>query len=276
MKTIRLLTIGNSFSQNALTYLEDMALGTDEVRFEVGRASLGGCSLEKHWNLAQYTAVHPEYRPYPDGSLQSILSAAPWDVVALQQVSRGSWLQESFEPYLSQLHALIRERAPQADVMLHQTWAYRTDSPFLTENCLTQTLMHERIEACYQHFSAKLRCGVLPSGRAIHLARQAPGRQFTWPEPDFDYQRAAAPDLPRQEHSFAAGWYWSIERTPDGIPQLLLDATHLNRRGCYLAGAVWFRVLTGLDIHISRFEPDDIPADDAAFLRQIAAQTPIG
>jgi len=282
MKTIRLLTVGNSFSNNALHYLEDIGAGTDRVRFEVGRASLGGCSLEKHWNLARYSTAHPEFRPYllahtPDdepvmANLQTALTHEPWDVVTLQQVSRQSWIKESFQPYLGQLCDVIRQLAPQAEIMLHQTWAYRTDCPFLVENSLTQDIMHQRIDANYRHYSRELGCRVLPSGVAIHLARRAPGRQFQWPEPDFDYRSAEPPSLPEQAHSFAAGWHWAIESTPDGIPQMCLDATHLNARGCYLAGCVWFSVMTGLSIDVSTFMPDDIPSEDVAFLRRIAAQ----
>ena len=282
MKTIRLLTIGNSFSNNALHYLEDIAAGTGRVRFEVGRVSLGGCSLEKHWNLAQYSAAHPEFRPYalaqsPDGepvmaNLRTALTHEPWDIVTLQQASPQSWIRESFQPYLGQLCDMARELAPQAEIMLHQTWAYRTDSPFLVENSLTQDIMHQRIEANYRDYGRELGCRVLPCGTAIQLARQAPGRQFLWPETDFDYRNSGPPSLPQQAHSFAVGWSWAIEGTPDGIPQMCLDPKHLSARGCYLAGCVWFSAMTGLPIDASTFMPDDIPPEDVAFLRGIATQ----
>ena len=54
-RIIRLLTIGNSFAGNTLTFLQDIAAPVDGVRFEIGRANLGGCSLQKHSNLAEFT-----------------------------------------------------------------------------------------------------------------------------------------------------------------------------------------------------------------------------
>ena len=48
MQTIRLLTIGNSFADNAITFLQPLAESTGRVRFEIGTANIGGCSLEKH------------------------------------------------------------------------------------------------------------------------------------------------------------------------------------------------------------------------------------
>lgn len=280
MKTVRLLTIGNSFSDNAVTYLADMAASSRKVRIEIGRANLGGCSLERHWNLAVYTARQPEFKTYglgrgSDGTsnranLQDALRAEPWDFVTLQQVSAQSWRRESFQPWLGQLHGLIRELAPQAEILLHQTWAYRSDSPFLPENGLTQETMFERIRETYRHYGAALGCRILPAGEAVQRARRAPGRAFVWPEPDYDYPNPQAPALPRQEHSLAVGWHWAIAETHDGIPKLRLDANHLNAEGCYLAGAVWFETLTGLDARTIRFHPPQIDSRTAAFLRKTA------
>jgi len=283
VKTIRLLTIGNSFSENALTYLERIAEGTDSVRFDVGRASLGGCSLERHWNLSRYTERRPEYKTYRLGTgadgqpvsanLQDALAAKPWDFVTLQQVSARSWRCETFEPWLGLLHRMIRTAVPGAAVMLHQTWAYRSDTAFFAENAITQEIMHRRIRETYLHYAEKYTCGVLPSGEAIHRARTAPGRTFQWPDPVFDYQQAEAPALPRQDHSLAVGWYWLINQTENGIPALRVDPNHLNARGCYLCSAVWFETLSGLRVHDSRYAPEDIEADDAAFLRDMAHAT---
>lgn len=280
MNTVRILTIGNSFAENAATYLEAIANSTSCVRFEVGRANLGGCSLEKHWNLATYTTRRPEHKTYrirvsPEGtpiggSLQEALIAAPWDYVTLQQVSRKSWRRETFQPHLGLLHDLVRRLAPRARILLHQTWAYRSDSPFFPQNGLTQELMFERIRAAYAHYAAELGCDVLPSGEAVQRVRRSPGRTFSWPEADFDYQKAEAPALPRQEHSLSVGWRWAINDTAEGLPEMNLDANHLNARGCYLVGCVWFERLSGLDARSITFLPSEIDPETAAFLRATA------
>jgi len=280
MRTVRLLTIGNSFSRDATAYLEAIARSGGAAAFDIGRADIGGCSLQKHWNLAQYTARHPDYKPYrlrasPDGgaveaNLQEALAAAPWDFVTLQQFSGWSWIRSTFEPYLGQLIALVRALAPTARVMLHQTWSYRSDSPFLPEHGLTDETMFQRIRENYAHFAARYGCGILPSGEAIQRARGAPGRAFRWPEPDYAYEQAEPPALPRQEHSLAVGWYWALAQTPDGLPKLMLDANHLNERGRYLAGCVWYERLTGGDARAVTFAPNGIAGEDAQFLRETA------
>lgn len=283
MKTIRLLTIGNSFANNALAYLERMVGTTKHFRLQVGRANLGGCSLEKHWNLAVYTNRCPEHKiytlgPTTDGqirqaNLQDALSAESWDYVCLQQVSHKSWLRETYEPYLGLLYDLVRKLAPQANVVLHQTWAYRSDSPFFPQHGLTQEIMHQRIRDAYAYYSSKLNCNVIPSGDAIQMARNTQERTFIWPERDFDYQHVEAPALPEQKNSLAVGWKWAINTTDDGIPEMRLDANHLNELGCYLTGCVWFTFLTGIDACDLTFCPNEIHPETAVFLRSIAHKT---
>lgn len=276
MKTLKLLTIGNSFSHNALTFLEPLATAEGRVNLVVGTASLGGCSLEKHWNLAEYTARHPEYKPYAlndahgEVTLQEALAAEPWDFVTLQQVSAKSWLRDSFEPYLGQLIALVRALAPRAEILLHQTWAYRADSPFLPEKGLTPRGMHDGIEANYGFFARKYDLRVLPSGRAVQQARETPGRAFRWPDPDYDYASPVAPALPDQRHSLAVGWRWAINSTPDGRPVLTKDPNHLNSAGCYLIGCLWYELLSGYPIGNAAFVPEGLEAESAKFLRGVA------
>ena len=280
MKTVRLLTLGNSFANDALTYLEDIAHSSGLAEFVVGRANIGGCSLERHWNLSRYTARVPDHKTYqlgtgPDGekremSLQAALQDDRWDIVTLQQVSSESWLPETFEPYLGNLVALVSELAPTAAIALHQTWSYRADSTFFPEHNITQRRMFEGIRDTYARFAEQYKCHVLPSGEAVQAVREAPGKSFVWPEPGFDHPNAVAPELPRQANSLAVGWYWQINGNRRGIPTLLNDPNHLNKRGCYLIGCVWFERMTGVDARLASFVPEVIEPDDAAWLREMA------
>lgn len=47
MKTIRLLTIGNRFANNAQTYLQDLAADTSDVSFEIGKLFPGKYTNQK-------------------------------------------------------------------------------------------------------------------------------------------------------------------------------------------------------------------------------------
>jgi hypothetical protein len=276
MQTIRLLTIGNSFSENAITYLPQLAAADGSVAFDIHRASLGGCTLEKHWNLADYTRQDPGYKPYtlqPGTSpcnLQEALAAQPWDVVTLQQASPRSWIRATFEPFLGHLLREVRTLAPGAEPLLHQTWAYRSDAGFLADKGITQRYMFDRIRENYDHFSAVHQLRLLRAGAAVQAARETPGHAFAWPDPAFDYAHPRPPALPDQTHSLICGWRWNINGTGDGRPELVKDVIHLNSDGCFLIGCLWFERLTGRGILDNPFKPDTMSDATAGFLRGIA------
>ncbi len=279
MKTLRLLTIGNSFSENALTFLPQLAEADGTVAFEICRASLGGCTLEKHWNLVDYARLDPAYKPYgamggaAPFTLRDALNRSSWDFVTLQQASPKSWLRQTYEPFLGNLIGLIRKQAPTAEILLHQTWAYRADAGFLADKGITQRYMFEKIRGNYDHFSAVYGLRLLRSGEAVQTARETPGHAFVWPDPRYDYTNPSPPALPDQTHALTVGWYWAVNATPDGRPELVKDVIHLNRAGCFLIGCLWFERLTGRSVLGNAFQPAGMDDGTAAFLRQIAHLT---
>lgn len=138
-RTLRILAIGNSFSDDAMEYLPELLgrMGIDNV--ELARLYVGGCTLEQHTGFylrgeAPYMFYrsmagdnkwvrHPGYV-----SLQYALSLGRWDIITLQQASGFSGRYESYQPYLDQLVGIVRAAQPQARLAWHMTWAYSTDS----------------------------------------------------------------------------------------------------------------------------------------------------
>ncbi|MGD0112545.1 MAG: DUF4886 domain-containing protein, partial [Armatimonadota bacterium] len=57
-KTVRLLTVGNSFSENATTYLPELVKAGGNTLI-MGHADLAGCSLERHITHAKAAAADP-------------------------------------------------------------------------------------------------------------------------------------------------------------------------------------------------------------------------
>lgn len=58
MKTYRSLSIGNSFSQDALQYCHDIA-AADGIEWETVNLVVGGCELHRHWQY--WTENDPHY-----------------------------------------------------------------------------------------------------------------------------------------------------------------------------------------------------------------------
>lgn len=60
-------------------------------------------------------------------NLPEVIKAAKWDIVTIQQASPVSWDKSKTLPAADELIAYIRKNAPQAEIVIHQTWSYRND-----------------------------------------------------------------------------------------------------------------------------------------------------
>lgn len=284
-QTIRVLTIGNSFAGNACKYLKEIA-ADGGVELIIGTANLGGCTLERHASLAKQSQSDPSNQPYTRStdsgreklSLQEYLVAEPWDYVTLQQMSALSFRPETYRPHVDELIAIVGDLAPDSEILMHQTWAYRADSPLLKDWNLSQEEMHRGLIDAYAGVADEFGARLLPVGSAFHDFRSMPGRAVVVPDPTFDFKNPVHPNRPDQTNSLVAGWYWN---NSGNEPKLKLDFKHANAAGCYLAGLVWYEVLTGNDARDITFVPNGVKADDEAFLRKVAhdvvsGQTVIG
>jgi hypothetical protein len=129
---MRILAIGNSFSQDAMRYLNQAALRSG-IKMDVTNLMIGGCSLETHYRnmLSGEKRYMLEYNGSYTGfnvSLSEALLTAHWDVITIQQVSNEAPFYSKYEPYLNELAAYVRKCAPKAKLMIHQTWAYEEGS----------------------------------------------------------------------------------------------------------------------------------------------------
>ena len=131
---VRILAIGNSFSQDAVEqYLHELA-ASDGQQVIIGNMYIGGCSLEKHLNNAKENLPAYKYRKIGlDGikvetkkfTLEQALADEQWDYVSVQQQSGQSGRYETWMESLPELLDYIKARVPKkTKFMIHQTWAY--------------------------------------------------------------------------------------------------------------------------------------------------------
>lgn len=138
-ETIRILAIGNSFSEDAVeNYLHSIGKA-DDVTLIIGNMYIGGCSLETHWNNATNDAGAYSYRKIDASgtkkttanySISQALADENWDYISFQQVSQNSGVYNTYFPYLTNLLAYVKEKVtnPNVQYALHMTWAYSKDS----------------------------------------------------------------------------------------------------------------------------------------------------
>lgn len=228
---MKLLSIGNSFSVDAHRWLRDIAVAHGEEMYNVN-LYIGGCSLMRHWSNVETNTAG--YSTYIYGvsvkraiSIAEALAMEKWDVITVQQASRDSGRPETYEPYLSNLAALIHETNPQAQIYFHQTWAYEMDSTneSFGNYDYDQRKMYESIVSASENAAKSVDAGLLPVGRVIQHLREN--------VPEFDYK--------------------------NGGMSLCVDGCHLSLDyGRYAAAATWFATLMKKRLlvnHIHDFDP---------------------
>ena len=186
-KSIKILAIGNSFSEDAMAYLWHVlrAGGVDEVT--LGNLIIGGCPVSLHADLAASGAPAYYYCKNTNGTWQ--LSAEQtfahglldeeWDIITLQQASHDSGLPETYARQGEVIDYVNRnKRNPAARLYWHMTWAYQSDSDhwaFPRYDCDQATMYDAILNAVRTEILPNPAYGgVIPSGVAIRNLRATP------------------------------------------------------------------------------------------------------
>lgn len=132
---IRVLGIGNSFTEDATqNYLYELAT-TAGQQVVVAHLYIGGTSLEDHLynavnNLARYEYrkinVDGTYTNTTGKTIAEVVAAERWDYISFQQQSALSGVFDSYNQSLPGLVEYVKSHAtnPSVNYMMHQTWAY--------------------------------------------------------------------------------------------------------------------------------------------------------
>ena len=285
---LRILAIGNSFSQSLCRYFPAAAAQAGET-IEFCNLFIGGCSLSRHAANIRKGAEDPGFAPYavtwfaagkPDSprkfssNIPQMLATQAWDVVTIQQASHESWKPDSYRPAADEVIAEIRRFAPKAEIVIQQTWAYNAadgriggDHPAWG---FDQAGMAERVEGAYARLAADFGLRVIPVGAAVRLRRAAlaaEGRVF-----DPASLRALKPGERADLQGDPVGNFWWKTDEKSGDKTLQRDPIHLNRPGEYLQAMVWLGFFTGRDPRAIPYAPEDVPwASDIPDLQAAAA-----
>ena len=164
--TLRILAVGNSFSDDGTEYLPGLLEAAGIHNVIVARLYIGGCTLERHCKeYAEGTANYIYYKSTKNewvtvsrnATILDGLKDEPWDIITIQQASDDSGLYDTYEQGIPKLVSIIRKEAPnpRAAIVWHMTWAYATNSdhrafPRYGRN---QMQMYEAIKSCVERAS---------------------------------------------------------------------------------------------------------------------------
>lgn len=177
--TLRVLMIGNSFTDDASEYLADIVVksGIDVNTCCVYNIIEGYADLSTWcFNYNNYATRTIERKagkltmPVTNGTIQELLSQ-DWDVVTLQQVSTLSNNFNSFAQNLDNLVSYIKTDCTNKKVSIcwHMTWSYWEKYP---DNGPKEETGWESIVATAKEMQDAYGIDILiPSGTAIQLAR---------------------------------------------------------------------------------------------------------
>lgn len=181
---VRILSIGNSFSVDAIeNHFHELASAAGR-KVIVGNMYIGGCSLEKHLrNAKENISAYTYYKRGLDGknrrtkqvSLETALADEQWDYVSFQQQSGLSGIYRSWEESLPALVKYVKARVPEdAVMMLHQTWAYDQISQnkgFVRYDNDQMKMYHAIVDAVARISDKSGIKMVIPCGTAMQNAR---------------------------------------------------------------------------------------------------------
>jgi hypothetical protein len=274
-KTVRLLTVGNSFSQNATKYLDRIVEADGNILVH-HRCVIGGSGPDQHLAKAAIHEKDPADKAglYTSGkSLKQELLAEKWDVITIQQASIRSHDAANYRPAAKDLYDYLKKYAPGSEVVIHQTWAYRVDDPrfFRVPSAKpaepkTQKEMYDGLSTAYRAIAKELGVRRIPVGDAFYAADTDPRWGYK-PDPKFDPKAAKPADLPKQKHSLHVGHRWV---KTGGQASLQMDGHHASPAGEYLGGLVFYEFLYGRSAVGNRFRPEGVDADYARFLQETA------
>ena len=228
---MKILSIGNSFSQDAHKFLNKLAT-VYNIDINTTNLFIGGCSLETHWDnvINDKECYDLERNGNFTGqkiSIKRALKMEDWDIVTLQQVSHLSGFPETYEPYLSSLANVVRNNLCNTKLYFHQTWAYETDSQhggFANYNN-DQTEMYHCIKKASEIAAQTINAPIIPVGEVIQTLRET--------VPEFDYK--------------------------NGGISLCRDGFHLSLDyGRYAAAATWLATFTNTKLSPGDFEDFDL------------------
>lgn len=240
--TLRVLAIGNSFSQDAVEqYLYELAEVSGKPII-IGNLYIGGAPLSLHWSNAQADNAAYSYRKIDVNgqkttvekiSIRAALQDDRWDYVSLQQASP---LSGQFDTYVEPLKGVYRYvdsvTAGSVRLVWHQTWAYAptsTHKGFANYDNDQQTMYRAIMDASAKAETLMPFDRLIPCGTAIQNARTVLGDNLT------------------------------------------RDGYHLDLHiGRFIAACTWFESLFGQQAPVEKYRPEQVSEAEAQVAQQAA------
>ena len=233
--SIKVLAIGNSFSQDAINnHLYEVLESAGYEEIVLGNMYIGGCSLDTHWsNMSSGDAAYTYYyrdantngwRTTYNQTLEYAMNEVEWDYITIQQVSGSSGIISDYGNLDNCLNWIDENKSnPNAKILWHMTWAYdenTENSSFSKYNKDQMTMYRKILDTTNEKVAThSLIDGIIPSGTSIQNMRT------------------------------------STKVTPATLHES--DGYHLSAQvGDYIAALTWYAYLSGDDVTSLEYQPE--------------------
>ena len=286
-RPLKVLMIGNSFTGSVMRETPTLARKSG-LKLDIVQCGIGGCPFDRHWSNVEKSG-DKNFKPYGvQSSLYSgdvkkfprranvtdMLVADKWDIVTIQQASGKSAFYDTYQPYADNLIAKIRELAPQAEIVIQQTWSYAPYDARLAKWKMTPNEMYEALRKAYAQLAAKHKLRIIPTADAVQLFRnRLPvdyGKLLTREEIN-KIEKPGTVDFHGDVVGNSAWKQGRKGRQKDWEEiKLRCDFSHFNARGHYLQACVWLGFLFDVDPSTFTYCPKGLPEADAKLMRECA------
>ncbi len=185
---LKILSIGNSYSEDATAMLTDVAGNCKDESIEIKAVNLyiGGCPLELHAHnlendLGAYLYQVKGKAVKENVKISDTVKEDDWNIVTFQQASGISGLIDSYYPYINTLSDYIKTNLPNAQRVIFQTWAYEHKNlhpQFESSYGSNQQNMFTMVRDTYKKVADGLGFPIIPCGEAIQYLRRLPEFDF--------------------------------------------------------------------------------------------------
>ena len=181
-KSLKILSIGNSFAQDVMTYAYGISeeLGYDDIK--VAYLYYGAGTLNQHLTYAKedsksytlYVNTNGTWEETSEYKFSTAVKSDDWDYITFQQASGSSGIANAYDD-LNELIDIVKTMSPNSKLAWHMTWAYQGDSThweYPNYNNDQMTMYNAILDAVQQKIETNEKIDIiLPVGTAIQNAR---------------------------------------------------------------------------------------------------------
>ena len=248
---IRVLAIGNSFTNDPCAYLEAIAK-EEGVTITVDEATIGGSRISNHWNAWQNK--EKAYKVYDaawnatEVDIDYFLDNFDYDYITLQQLSQNSGQYDTYiEDGADEALRYLREKQPDAEIVWQLTWAYEKESDHsrFSYYDYDQEKMHNAIVDAVTRYCEHAATLTTDSGKPISLNGK-PLRYIPTGIALYNARQNAVFDTENDmdKRTIVSGSSMFLDEK--NYISLHRDSYHLSFGwGRYLAAVTWYGALTG-------------------------------